>query len=362
MDTTDPEIIFDEEGVCNHCHHFDARAARELFGPDENLRRLSAVVERIKQGGRGKEYDCILGVSGGVDSSYLAYQAKELGLRPLAVHFDNGWDAELAVDNIKKILTVLDIDLHTYVVDWDEFCDLQKAFLEASVPNAEIPSDHGINAVMWNLASKYGLKYILSGSNLRTEGVMPLAWTYTALDYRHIRAIHRQFGSLPLRTFPKLGLFKFSYYVFAKRIRTVNLLNLLPYDKAAAVETLRKKFDWRPYEEKHYESVWTRYYQGYYLPTKFGFDKRRPHISTLILSGQITRIEALKTLKNDTYPKVLLKRDHEFVLKKFGFSDSDLRILIEHPNKTHMDYANLSKVYLRSSRMMNLLRKTARAV
>lgn len=362
MDTSDPEIAFDEDGVCNHCHSYEKRAARELFDPAESQRRLEAIVAQIQVAGRGHEYDCILGVSGGADSSFLACKARELGLRPLAVHFDNGWNAELAVDNIKKILTALDIDLYTYVVDWDEFCDLQKSFLKAAVPNAEIPTDHGINAVMWGMAAKHGIKYILSGSNLKTEGVMPLAWTYTSLDLVHLKSIHRRFGQAPLRTFPRLGLLHFVYYVFVRRIHSVNLLNLIGYDKAQAIQMLKERFDWRPYREKHYESVWTRYYQGYFLPTKFGFDKRRPHLSSMILSGLISRDQALASLESDTYPDALLRSDHEFVLKKFKINEGDFQALLQSPNRSHMAYPNLNFIYQPSGGLWKIFRWIARAV
>ena len=349
MDTTDPEIVFDEQGVCNHCHQYDERARRELLASGERQHRLDALIESIKMGGRGKEYDCILGVSGGVDSSYVAYLARKLGLRPLAVHFDNGWNSELAVDNIKRVLSQLDIDLYTYVVDWDEFCDLQKSFLTASVPNAEIPTDHAINALLWYQARQHGIKYILSGSNLKTEGIMPLAWTYSSLDLYHIRALHRRFGSRRLKTFPNLGLLQFAYFVFILRMRVVNLLNFFDYDKENAIHTLEKELGWRPYTEKHYESVWTRYYQGAYLVDKFGYDKRLPHLSSLVASGQISRQDALLRLKTETYPDALRRQDHDFVLKKFGMSEAEYESLLKLPRKSHLDYPNLNMFYLRSS-------------
>ena len=322
---------------------------RELLAPGERQQRLKALVGDIKTTGYGKEYDCILGISGGVDSSYVAYLAKQLGLRPLAVHFDNGWDSELAVDNIKRVLSHLNIDLYTYVVDWDEFRDLQKSFLIASVPNAEIPTDHAINALLWNQARQHGVKYILSGSNLKTEGIMPLAWTYSSLDLYHIRTLHRRFGSRQLKTFPALGLLKFAYYVFFLRMRIVNLLNFFDYDKQNAIQTLEKELGWRPYLEKHYESVWTRYYQGVYLVEKFGYDKRLPHLSSMVASGQITRQEALDRLKLETYPEAVRRQDYEFMLKKFGMSEADYESLLKLPLKSHLDYPNLNMLYLRSS-------------
>jgi N-acetyl sugar amidotransferase len=361
MDTSDPEIVFNEQGVCNHCHQYDARAARELMSPEERQRKLDALVETIKASGRGKEYDCILGVSGGADSSYVAYLAKKLGLRPLAVHFDNGWNSELAVDNIKRILSALDIDLYTLVVDWDEFCDLQKSFLKASVPNAEIPTDHAITALLWNTAHKHGIRYILSGMNLKTEGVMPLAWTYTANDLFHLRSIHKRFGSRPLRTLPKLGLFQFAWYVFAERLRVINLLNFFDYDKAQAIQILEKEVGYRPYPEKHYESVWTRFYQGAFLVDKFGFDKRLPHMASLVVSGQMSRDEALRRLDSETYPESLRRQDYDFVLKKFGMSEAEYDALLKEAPQSHLDYPNLSAFYLRSSRLQGWFKRIAKA-
>lgn len=361
MDTSDPEITFDEQGICNHCHAYDLRARHELISAQERESRLAALVARIKQDGQGKDYDCVLGVSGGADSSYVTYLAHQLGLRPLAVHFDNGWNSELAVDNIKTLLSKLDLDLVTYVVDWDEFCDLQKSFLRASVPNAEIPTDHAINAVLWDVAHKHGLRYILNGSNLETEGIMPLAWTYTALDYYHLQAIHRQFGSRALKTFPRLGLFKFLFYVFVCRIRFVNLLNYIRYEKAQAVSELERECNWRPYPQKHYESVWTRFYQGVYLVEKFGFDKRRPHYATLVNSGQMPREEALARLQAENYPADLAAQDRDFVLKKFGLGDADYAALLAIAPKRHLDYPNLAAIYLRDSKLLAWFKKIAKS-
>lgn len=361
MDTSDPEIVFDESGVCNHCRAYEARAARELIAPAERETRLADLLARIKRDGEGKEYDCVLGVSGGADSSYVVYLAQKLGLRPLAVHFDNGWNSELAVDNIKTLLSRLNLDLYTYVVDWDEFCDLQKSFLWASVPNAEIPTDHAINAVLWDMAAKYGLRYILNGSNLETEGVMPLAWTYTALDFYHIQAIQRRFGTRRLKSFPRLGLFKFLYYVFVRQIRFVNLLNYIRYDKAQAIQTLECECGWRPYPQKHYESVWTRFYQGVYLVEKFGFDKRRPHYSALINSGQLTRAEALERLQAENYPAELAAQDRDFVLKKYGLNEADYAALLAAAPKSHLDYPNLAGIYLRESKLLAWFKKIAKS-
>lgn len=361
MDTSDPDITFDDKGVCSHCHEYDRRASRELIPPEDRSSRLEALAAQIRREGKGRDYDCILGVSGGADSSYVAYLAKSLGLRPLAVHFDNGWNSELAVDNIKTLLSKLEIDLYTYVVDWDEFCDLQKSFLKASVPNAEIPTDHAINAVLWDVANRHGLRYILNGSNLETEGIMPLAWTYTAMDFYHLQAIQRQFGSRPLKSFPRLGLFKFLYYVFFRRIRFINLLNYVRYDKSQAIGLLESECGWRPYPQKHYESVWTRFYQGIYLVEKFGFDKRKPHYSALINSGQLSREEALEKLNFENYPADLAAQDRDFVLKKFGLGEAEYAELLAAAPKSHLDYPNLSSIYLRSSKPLEWFKKIAKS-
>lgn len=347
MDTSDPEIVFDSDGICSHCKTYAQRAAAELFAGPERQLRLDAIVQEIKARGKGKEYDCILGVSGGVDSTMVAYTARQLGLRPLAVHFDNGWNSEMAVDNIKKCLSTLDIDLQTYVVDWEEFKDLQLSFLKASVPNCEIPTDHGISAVLWNTAHKQGIRYILNGSNLVTEAVMPLAWTYTSYDLLHLKAIHRRFGARPLRTFPMLSLARFGCYVAIEKIRTLNVLNFVDYNKEKAMDVLQDKLGWRYYGGKHYESIYTRFYQGYYLPRKFGFDKRRAHFSTLVLSGEIARDRALRHMEEDAYPPDLLREDLAFVLKKLGITKQQFNDIMAAPNRSHLDYPNVSAVHLR---------------
>lgn len=361
MDTSDPEITFDEHGVCNHCRQYKRRAEQELFlDPEVRERHFNKIIQQIKREGASKEYDCILGVSGGVDSSYVAYVAKERGLRPLAVHFDNGWNSELAVDNIQKILNKLKIDLYTYVVDWEEFCDLQKSFLRASVPNAEIPTDHGISAVLWNTAYKKNIRYILNGSNLKTEGILPLAWVYSSYDYFHIQSIHRRFGTKRLQSFPKLGFFRFLYYVLFGKIRTVNVLNYLEYEKKQAIKLLSEKFDWRPYQEKHYESVWTRFYQGYFLIKKFGYNKRRAHLSALVNSGQISRKEALAQIEIETYSGEIFKKDYDFTLKKFGLSDAEFDAILREPVKSHLEYPNLGALYLQSSKLQDVFVRTAK--
>lgn len=362
MDTSDPEIVFDEQGRCNHCTRYFSRIAREIAPAGEREARLAAVVARIQSEGRGKDYDCIAGVSGGVDSTYVIYKLKELGLRPLAVHFDNGWNSELAVANIKNALDRLKIDLHTYVVDWEEFKELQMSFLKASVPNCEIPTDHAITATLVKTARMVGTPYVINGSNIVTEGILPIPWVYYSHDLKHIKALHHRFGQVPLKTFPKISLPEFTLRILAGRYRMVNLLNYLDYDKAAAVETMKRELGWQYYGGKHYESIYTRWYQGYYLPVKFGFDKRRAHLSALVCAGQMTREQGLAELQRDPYADNDLVTDTDFVVKKFGITREQLDQLVKAPNRKHTDYPNANSFIEGSSSLRNFIRERAKRV
>lgn len=338
MDTSDPAIQFDGEGHCNHCTRALARLARQVLAPPERATALEALAQKVKSQGKNKTYDCIIGVSGGVDSTTTAWHVKRLGLRPLAVHFDNGWDSELAVHNIKQTLDALQIDLYTYVVNWDEFRDLQLSFLKAGVPNAEAPTDHGITATLFRTARREGVRYILSGSNLVTESIMPLSWAYFNQDLKHLKALHRRFGTVPLESMPTISLGHYVYYVFIANIRQIPFLNYVDYDKAVAKKQLTESLGWRDYGGKHYESVWTRFYQGHYLVKRFGFDKRRAHLSSQICAGQITRSEGLAELEKPLYPPQLLREDKQFVLKKFGLSESQFEELLSAPARRHDEY------------------------
>ncbi len=338
MDTSDPEIQFDDHGRCNHCRRYDERAATEVFRGEKAAEQLAGLLRRIRQRRSHKEYDCIIGVSGGVDSTTVAYHVRRLGLRPLAVHLDNGWDSELAVCNIQRTLSVLEIDLHTHVIDWEEFRDLQLSFLRASVPNCEIPTDHAINAVLINTAIRMGIKYVLHGGNVATESIMPLAWGYYNQDLRHLRAIHKRFGSRKLRTMPQISLTRFVSAVLLRGVRYIPLLNYLEYNKAAAKKLIQDELNWRDYGGKHYESIFTRFFQGYILPAKFGFDKRRAHLSTLVCSGQMGRSEAMEEMEQDPYEHGELARDREFVIKKLGLSEHEFDAIMAAPPKKHEEY------------------------
>lgn len=331
MDTTDPDIRFDKNGICHHCHTYDEMVKRYVFAGSDGREKLQHLVNEIKAAGQGKEFDCILGVSGGVDSSYAAYRAKELGLRPLAVHLDNGWDSELAVKNIELFLKKLDIDLNTYVIDWEEFRDLQLAFLYASTPDSEIPTDHAINAILHQVADENKVKYIIYGCNVRTESHLPPAWSQGHLDWKYIESIHRQYGHLPLTTFPRMDYFTLRRYLATHT--TVNILNYLDYSKKDAIRILEEALGWKYYGGKHFESIYTRFYQGYILPKKFGYDKRRMHLSSLVCSNEITRDEALEELKKEPYPEELQHKDRDYVIKKLGITDDEFERIMNLPKR-----------------------------
>lgn len=347
MDTSDPDIRFDGEGVCNHCREYARLAAESLYSGADAHRRLDALVARIRKEGEGKEYDCVLGLSGGVDSSFVAYKAKELGLRPLAVHLDNGWNSELSVANIERIVKKLDIDLFTYVIDWEEFRELQVSFFKASVVDIEMLTDHAIAAVIFDVARQHGLRYFLSGYNVATESIMPRSWFYgNKLDGRNIRAIFKTFGGgKRIESFPILSFYQYVLLVYAKRLKVIPLLNYLAYDKSEAMAVLHEKLGWVYYGGKHYESRFTRFYQAYILPGKFHIDKRRAHLSSLICSGQVRRDEALEAISEDLYTPEKLREDKEFVIKKLGMTEDEFEAYMNVPPRSHLDYPSYETMY-----------------
>lgn len=340
MDTSAREISFDESGVCSFCRHYERRAAQDLPPAAERDRRLQAMVAQIQKAGRGEEYDCIIGLSGGVDSSYVAYTVRKLGLRPLAIHLDNGWNSELAVNNVEQLVKKLDIDLFTAVLDWEEFRDLHLSFLRSSVVNSEIPTDHAITAILYHTAVERGIRYIISGSNIVTEAIIPESWGYDNKDWRHIKAIHRRFGSVKLRTFPRLTLAHWAYYTFVKRIRFLPILNYVEYNRADAMRLLERELGWRNYGGKHHESIYTKVFQAYILPVKFGIDKRRAHLATMINSGQITRAEALAELEQPAYDPARLREDLAYFIKKLGLTPAQWEEIMRTPPKDFTEYPN----------------------
>ena len=346
MDTTDEEIVFDEKGNCNHCNSYFKLAPTYLHTNDNWLENLKKIAAEIKENHKGSDYDCIVGVSGGVDSTYVAYWAKKLELRALTVHLDNGWNSEMAVKNIENIVTKLNYDYQTWVIDWEEFKDLQISFLKASVANAEIPTDHAFLAAIYQLCAKYKIKYILSGSNFVTEGILPKSWGYNAKDLKHLNAIHNRFGKVKFDTYPRLGFFKEFYYTYFKGIKMIRLLNHMPYNKAEAMGVITNELGWQYYGGKHYESIFTRFFQAYILPKKFNIDKRMAHLSTLICSGQTTREKALEEMKEETYPSAMLQQDKEYVIKKLGLTKDEFEEIMSAPPKSYKEYPN-SEWFLR---------------
>lgn len=342
MDTTDSKITFDENGVCDHCRNFDKNIA-PYWKPQENrFDELEKLAEQIRKAGRNSEYDCILGLSGGADSSYLAYIAKEvMHLRPLALVVDTGWNLNVAVENIEKIVKGLDLDMYTEVINWKEMADFQLAFFKAGISSQDFPQDHAIFASLYNYAVKHNIKYVLTGSNSATEFIRPpVEWLYMN-DLRMAKDIHKKFGQRELKTFPMCGMLTYKvYYRYFKGMRRAYPLDYVVYNKAEAEDLLHEKYGWTKYENKHYENVFTRFFEGYYLPHKFGFDTRKNVLSNQILAGTMTREEALQILEKPSYDPDLMVQDKEYVAKKLGITVQEFDEIIESPNKTPADYKN----------------------
>lgn len=345
MDTSDPDIRFDDNGVCNHVHEFEERARQQWFPNGEGARRLSNILETIKSDGKGKEYDCIIGLSGGVDSSYLALKAHEWGLRPLVVHVDAGWNSELAVSNIEKIIEHCGYDLHTHVVDWQDMRDLHLAYLRSGIANQDVPQDHAFFAALYAFAVKNNIRYVFSGGNLATEGIFPKSWHGSAMDAINLLDIHKQHGDSKLRSYPLVSFWQYYItYPFIRKMRVIRPLNYMPYSKEDAISEL-EKIGWRSYGRKHGESIFTKLFQNYYLPERFGYDKRRPHLSSLIVSGQMTREEAIAELEKPLYEPEELERDINYFCKKLRISRAEFDQYLKQPLRTHEDYKTWSGRY-----------------
>lgn len=341
MDTSAPGIAFDADGVCNYCSDFLRHAHGALQADTaERKREQEALIARIKYEGRRKRYSCVVGVSGGVDSSWVLVQAVKLGLRPLAVHMDNGWNSELAQNNIANLVRGLGVDLHTHVIDWNEYRSLMQAFFDADVVDVELLYDNAMQAVNYQLAAKYGVKFILAGTNQATEGMrMPSGWNWFKYDKRNIIALARRFGGVQLKTFPAIGTWSYIWYQHLRRIRWISFLNYFRYNKFEALEVLQRDHGYKPYPYKHYESIFTRFYQGFILPEKFGVDKRRVHLGTLVAAGQMTREEALRGLEGIAYPSTkALEEDKQYFIKKMGWTAAQLAEYIARPGKPHTAY------------------------
>lgn len=337
LDTSDPGITFDDQGVCHYCNNFAELMVKAAVGKEAE-EHLLKTVEKIKSSSTG-EYDCIVGMSGGVDSTYVAYLARKYGLKPLAVHIDAGWNSEIAVKNIESATSILGIDLETIVVNWKEVRDLQRAYFKASVPNCDVPQDHAFVAGIYNLAARYGIKYMISGHNNVTEFILPPSWGYDSGDLENLTDIHKKFGEVKLKNYPRLSLFKkVIYYRYFKKLQSFRILNYVPYNKDEVKQFITENLGWKDYGGKHFESRFTKFFQSYYLPTKFGFDKRRAHLSNLIASGQMTRDEALKEIEVLPYDKNELPEDTEYFIKKLGFSVDEWQQIMASPPRKHTEF------------------------
>jgi len=339
MDISDPEISFDEDGVCNHCHHAEESLNRIQLTKTESQQKINQLVDQIRRGSANRRYDVVVGMSGGVDSSYVALLAHKLGLRVLAVHFDNGWNAEVAVKNIKTLVQSFGFDLETYVINWPEFKDLQRSFIRAGVVDIEMLSDHAIMASMFDLAKRHNVRYVLSGTNIATEHGMPRSWVWNKNDLTNIEDIHRRYGEIKLNSFPRMGLLK---SVVRRKLQMgfefIEILDLVNFRKDAAIKVLSDKTGWTYYGGKHYESIFTKFYQAYILPEKFGIDKRKVHLSALIRNLEITRSQALLELEQPLYRAEDLRRDRAYVLKKLNISQTEFDEIMSAEPVPHSNY------------------------
>ncbi|ERJ57724.1 N-acetyl sugar amidotransferase [Sphingobacterium paucimobilis] len=356
MDTQDPDIFFDKKGVCNHC--LDAELKLPMYKytanqEEENILQIKKTLLRDKKG----KYDSVIGLSGGVDSSYVAYLAKKMELNPLCVHFDNGWNSEVAVSNIKKIVDKCGFDLETYVINWPEFKDLQRSFFKAGVIDVEMLSDHAIMATMYKLRKKHNIKYILSGANYVTEHGMPNSWVWRKQDLTQIEAIQKQFGQKRIKNFPTMSSIR---YQISRKLGLggsyIELLNSINYEKETAMKLLETEFDWEYYGGKHYESVFTKFYQAYYLPEKFGVDKRTVHLSAQIRNEEISREKALNELKKPLYSSSDLSSDLDYVLKKLSFTQEEFDQIMKQEAKSHLDYPSDQWIFDFYMKIKGLLR------
>jgi N-acetyl sugar amidotransferase len=332
----DPDITFDENGICNYYYEYIEAEKQQVLQGDEGEKKYKQIIDKIKEDGKGKKYDCILGVSGGVDSTYLAYLAREAGLRVLCVHFDNGWNSELAVKNIQNIVERCGFDLFTYVIDWEEFKDIQLAYFKANVIDIEAVTDIAIFSALDIICKEQGIKHIIDGRNVVTEVTLPKAWI--CKNTSNLRDIQQRFGTRKLKAYPIMSPIRRRFIAKSKPFESWPLLNYVVYDKKEAKEKIISELHWRDYGGKHYESVFTRFYQGYILPNKFHVDKRKAHLSNLIFSGQITKAEALAELEQPIYPPAIFEQDLQFVLKKLGFTKETFADYMNSPAIPHSNY------------------------
>ena len=359
MDESDASITFDNRGFCDHCRTFYETTLPAWNLQKGNKKKLDVLSKKIKKAGIGKDFDCIIGMSGGIDSSYLTYLAsKVMKLRVLVFHVDAGWNSQIAVNNIQRIVDGLKLDLYTEVINWEEMKDLQLSFLKSGVPHIDTPQDHAFFATMYKFATKFDIKYILTGANYSTECVRnPIEWMYYQSDRRQLEDIHKKFGSLKLKEFPRTSILWHKFFLpYFKGIKVEKPLNYFEYLKEDAVKLLIKKFDWQPYPQKHFESRFTRFYESYWLPKRFGYDTRKVQFSSLILTNQLTRKEALERLKKNPWEGEDINKELNFISNKLNIKTEELKNYLKIPLKTYKDYKSQKWIYFLGSRIMKFLK------
>lgn len=358
MDTSDSKITFDEHGVCDHCKTFYKKILPSWNFGRGHEEKLQQLIDKIKREGQGKDFDCIMGMSGGIDSSYLLYMMREkYNLRPLVFHVDGGWNAQLAVNNIERLVDGLGLDLYTEVIDWEEMKDLQLAFFKSGVSHIDVPQDHAFFATMYRFAEKNKIKYILTGGNYSTECVRnPLEWMYFQSDSIQLKDIHKKYGTIPLKNYPTTNILWHKIVLpYLKGIKLIRPLDLLPYDKKEALNILTEKFGYQEYPQKHFESRFTRFYEGYWLPVRFGYDTRRVQFSSLILTKQMTRDEALSAMEAPAYDPETINQDSEYIATKLDISPEELKSYEQMPKKTYRDYKSQQTIYNVGAAVMRFL-------
>lgn len=358
MDTSDSRITFDSNGVCDHCNDFYTNVKPNWLTDERGRAEMDKLVTKIKKDGKGRDFDCLLGMSGGVDSSYLLHLAvKELGLRPLVFHVDGGWNSELAVHNIQVMIDKLELDLYTEVINWEEMKDFQLAFFKSGVPHIDIPQDHAFIATLYNFADKYNIKYILNGGNISTECVRnPMEWLYYGTDMAQLKDIMKRFSTIDMKTYPFSSIFRHKFYLrYMRGVQVVKPLNYMPYIKKDALEFLSKEYGWTPYPQKHFESRFTKFFEGYWLPERFGFDTRRVQFSSLILTGQMTREDALKKLELPAYNPETIDEEFNYIATKLGITSEELRSYFTMPKKFYWDYKNNESIFNLGAEFLKLI-------
>lgn len=358
MDTTDKTLQFNAEGVCEFCENYDKFIAPNWKPNAEGIKAITPLIDKIKEEGKNRSHDCLIGLSGGLDSSFAAYTAvKTFGLRPLLFHCDAGWNTDVSTSNIQRVVDGLGLDLVTHVINWEEMKDLQRAFFLSGVPFVDTPQDAGLFSALYEFAAKEKFKYVLTGGNNSTECIREcLDWTYFSTDMTQLNDIHRKFGTRQLKTFPKCDILKYKiYYRFFKGINVIKILDYAPFVKKEAIDKLVSELGWKPYQMKHYESRFTRFFESYWTPKKHGYDKRRAYFSSEILTGQMTRDDAIERLATPELDEETMRKDFRYVASKLDWTEDELQAIFDAPNKSFRDYKNKLGIIQLGAKISRLL-------